>query len=161
MRDPLARMECFRQELGELTVEVNAAPWRDLTPVFLSDAVTGAQPQQVTQVRVAWSAIEWRVLFHAADADAWATFTERDAPLYEEETVEVFFDPVGDLRGYFEIEVNPLGTVLDIAFRRNRSELRRTGSSRVIDRIHHLASSLKTFRRIQTHRSRNHVLDCR
>ena len=64
---------------------------------------------------------EWRVLFHATDADAWATLTERDAPLYEEETVEIFFDPAGDLQSYFEIEVNPLNTVLDLVLRRNRS----------------------------------------
>lgn len=121
MMRALPRMECVRREFGDLTADVNAPPWRELAPVILSDAVTGASPQQGTEVRTAWSSREWRVLFHATDADAWATLTERDAPLFEEETVEVFFDPAGDLRSYFEIEVNPLGTVLDIVFRRNRS----------------------------------------
>ena len=121
MTDAIPRMECVRRECGVLTADVSASPWRELAPVFLSDAVTGAQPQQGTEVRAAWDAKGWRVLFHATDADAWATITERDGPLYEEETVEIFFDPAGDLQSYFEIEVNPLGTVLDIAFRRNRS----------------------------------------
>ena len=76
---------------------------------------------QGTEVRTAWNRREWRVLFHCTDADAWATLTERDAPLYEEETVEIFFDPAGDLESYFEIEVNPLGAVLDLVFRRSRS----------------------------------------
>jgi hypothetical protein len=44
--------------------------------------------------------------------------TRRDAPLYQEETVEVFLDPFGDLDCYFEIEVNPLNTVLDLMLRR-------------------------------------------
>ena len=61
------------------------------------------------------------MLFHAEDTHAWATMTERDAPLYEEEVVEVFLDPVGDLESYFEIEVNPLNTVLDLVLRKNRS----------------------------------------
>jgi hypothetical protein len=46
---------------------------------------------------------------------------ERDAPLYTEEVVEVFLDPVGDLQSYFEFEVNPLNAVLDLVIRRNRS----------------------------------------
>ena len=76
---------------------------------------------QTTSVRVAWDADEMRVLFHAADTQIRATLTARDAPLYTEEVVEVFLDPVGDGRCYFEIEVNPLNAVLDLVLRRNRS----------------------------------------
>jgi hypothetical protein len=112
---------CPRRELRELMADVSAEPWRGIAPVHFSEAITGASPQQGTEVRCAWNAGEWRILFHASDSDAWATMTERDASLYEEETVEVFLDPAGDLESYFEIEVNPLGTVLDIAFRKSRS----------------------------------------
>ena len=121
MTAAIPRMECVRRECGDLTADVNAPPWCELAPVFLSDAVTGAGPKQGTEVRAAWDSRGWRVLFHAADADAWATITDRDGPLFEEETVEIFFDPGGDLQSYFEIEVNPIGTVLDIVFRKNRS----------------------------------------
>jgi hypothetical protein len=117
----IPRVRCPRRQLGELCADAGQAPWRDLEPIRLADAVTGAVPSQGTEVRVAWDSSEWRILFHAADADAWATLTERDASLYEEETVEVFFDPVGDLESYFEIEVNPLGAVLDLVFRKSRS----------------------------------------
>lgn len=72
-------------------------------------------------MRVAWSGEELRVLFHAQDREPWATIVERDGPLWEEEVVEVFLDPVGDGACYFEIEVNPLNTVLDLVIRRNRS----------------------------------------
>jgi hypothetical protein len=72
-------------------------------------------------VKLGWTQDELRVLFHCADTHPWATMTERDAPLYEEEVVEVFLDPVGDLESYFEIEVNPLNAVLDLVLRRNRS----------------------------------------
>ncbi len=112
---------CPRRELPGLTADVAADPWHGIAPVHFSDAVTGGAPRQGTQVRCARDANEWRILFHASDSDAWATMTERDAPLYEEETVEVFFDPTGDLESYFEIEVNPLGAVLDIVFRKSRS----------------------------------------
>ncbi len=112
---------CPRIEFGELLADVAAQPWCDLAAMDLRDIATGLAPKQGTAVRTAWDGREWRVLFHCVDADPWATLTQRDAPLYQEETVEVFFDPVGDLQSYFEIEVNPLGTQLDIVFRRSRS----------------------------------------
>lgn len=112
---------CPKRDFCELSADVTAVPWSEITPVHFVDAVTGGPPRQGTEVRCAWDEHEWRILFHASDTDAWATMTERDAPLYEEETIEVFFDPTGDLESYFEIEVNPLGTVLDLAFRKSRS----------------------------------------
>jgi hypothetical protein len=85
------------------------------------EAVSGAEPRQKTSVRAAWSEEELRVLFQVEDTHVWATLTERDGPLWEEEVVEVFLDPFGDLESYFEIEVNPLNTVLDLVLRKNRS----------------------------------------
>ena len=97
------------------------APWPELPAHELRETVSGGTPQQRTTVQFGWMREEWRVLFHCADLHPWATYTERDAPLYEEEVVEVFVDPFGDLATYFEIEVNPINTVLDLVLRRNRS----------------------------------------
>ena len=112
---------CTHRVLGELTADADASPWRELPCVRFADALTGGIPNQWTEVRAVWSDDEWRLLFVAEDSDPWATMTERDSPIYEEETVEVFFDPAGDLESYFEIEVNPLGTVLDLVLRKSRS----------------------------------------
>lgn len=112
---------CAQCKLGSLTADWESDFWRGLPAVEFRDVVSGAEPAQVTSVRAAWDAEELRVLFHASDTHAWATLTERDAPLYEEEVVEVFLDPVGDAESYFEIEVNPLNAVLDLVLRRNRS----------------------------------------
>ncbi len=112
---------CPRRALRELTADAQSEFWQAVPAGRFSDAVSGAEPQQGTLVRAVWDAEELRVLFHAADTHAWATLTARDAPHYEEETVEVFLDPTGDLESYFEIEVNPLNAVLDLVLRRNRS----------------------------------------
>lgn len=114
-------MRCGRAEFGELSADFMSEMWSGIPAVELREAVAGAAPMQRTWVRSAWDANEWRVIFHCEDADAWATLTEHDAHLYTEETVEILFDPVGDLESYYEIEVNPLGTTLDIVFRKNRS----------------------------------------
>lgn len=121
MSGTLPLLVCPRVKFGELCAEVSAEPWRHIWPVSLVEAVGGAAPKQRTWVRSAHDGEEWRVLFDCEDADPWATITERDGPLYNEETVEVFFDPVGDLESYYEIEVNPLGAVLDLVLRRSRS----------------------------------------
>lgn len=89
--------------------------------MFLRETLTGSEPQQSTWIKTAWNQSELRVLFHAEDTDAWASLTQRDAPLYTEEVVEVFLDPFGDLETYFEIEVNPLNVVCDLVLRRVRS----------------------------------------
>jgi hypothetical protein len=121
MNAALPRLLCARREFAELTANADALPWLALSSVELALAATGAAPHQRTWVRTAHDGREWRVLFHCEDRDAWATLTERDAPLYTEETVEIFFDPLGDLESYYEIEVNPLGAELDLVLRRSRS----------------------------------------
>lgn len=42
------------------------------------------------------------------------TLTEHDSIIYRDNDFEVFLDPDGDGRLYFEIEINALGTVLDL-----------------------------------------------
>jgi len=66
-----------------------------------------------------------RILFVCEDSFPWATFVERDAPLYKEEVVEVFIDTEADGLGYFEIEVNPKNAVLDGCMRKVRSGFRK------------------------------------
>ncbi len=118
-------MRVARSALEPLSADASSAFWARIAPVNLSENVTGGAPFQATRVRTAWDLDEWRVLFDADDARPWATITERDGPIWTEEVVEVFFDPVGDLEGYFEIEVNPLGTVTDLVLRRIASGWRK------------------------------------
>ena len=87
--------------------------------------MTGQAPLQATRVRSAWDDTGWRVLFENDDAHPWATLIERDGPLWTEEVVEVFIDPFGDLESYFEVEINPLGTVVDLVLRRTLSGWRK------------------------------------
>jgi Carbohydrate family 9 binding domain-like len=116
-----ARILCRRAEIADVNADASSGWWQAVPPVFLREAVTGGAPKQATSLRVAWNGDELRVLFEADDTDPWATHTERDAPLYDEEVIEVFLDPVGDLESYFEMEVNPLNAVLDLVLRKNRS----------------------------------------
>ncbi len=117
----LPRLLCPRATLEPLDTGQASSFWRLLPPILLREVTTGGPPKQATRVRAAWNAREWRVLFAIDDAHPWATLTERDGPLWTEEVVEVFVDPVGDLDSYFEFEINPMATVTDLVLRRTRS----------------------------------------
>ncbi|MEI7957498.1 MAG: carbohydrate-binding family 9-like protein [Verrucomicrobiota bacterium] len=116
--DDLPVLCCPKRQFGPVAADPQAAPWAGLAPIVLRETGSGGKPQQATWFKTAWSAQELRVLFWIEDNDVWATLTERDALLFEEEVVEVFLDPVGDLERYFEFEVNPLNAVLDLVLRR-------------------------------------------
>src|ERR671911_1932797 len=62
--------------------------------------------------------------FRSWDDNIWATYKTRDQHLWNEEVVEVFLqaDPLHS--SYIELEVNPLGTMLDIYLLGIRKPLR-------------------------------------
>ena len=82
--------------------------------VALRRAQDGADPSQATWVRIAYDLDALLVRFDCDDRDIWATHARRDAPLWEEEVVELFVAPgESDPTDYVEIEVNPLGAIFD------------------------------------------------
>jgi hypothetical protein len=89
-----------------------AGCWSPAGRVFLKDNVSGRPPIWGTEVRVGRHQEELLILFICQDPDPSATKTKRDDHLWEEDVVEVFIDPFGDLDCYFEFEVNPLNTEL-------------------------------------------------
>lgn len=62
--------------------------------------------------------------FRSRDENIWATLKTRDQHLWEEEVVEVFLQADPQQGSYIELEVNPLGTMLDIYLLDIRKPLR-------------------------------------
>lgn len=79
------------------------------------DAVSGMPLPRALRasVETAWTDERLLVLFTCVEQHVWATHTARDAPLYEEEVVEVFLAPMGDVRHYYELEVSPANVIFD------------------------------------------------
>ena len=83
-----------------------------LPPFQLADG-SGPALQQ-TAVRLCCDAAALYVRFDCNDRDIWATFTQRDDPIYTEEVVEVFIAPgADDPTRYYEFEVSPAGVLFD------------------------------------------------
>ena len=121
----IPRLQSHRGQPGPVGADVDSTFWCSVAPVVLLENVGGGLPRQGTRVRTAWDAETWRLLFEIEDTLPWATLTGHDAPLWTEEVVEVFIDPVGDLESYFEIEINPLGAIVDVVLRRTANGLRK------------------------------------
>ena len=84
-----------------------------LRPVELRDATTGKAPRLRTAVRVGVRGGALLVRFDGHDAGTVATLTRRDDSLWTEDVYEVFLAPVDPPTLYYELEVNPLGTLFD------------------------------------------------
>jgi len=96
--------------------------WQLAQMVELTEPVQGLLPRYHTTARLLYTAECLYIGFSCEDAYVWGTYTERDAPIYDEECVEAFLCPSGRMRQYYEINVSPRNTVFD-AFILNRTPL--------------------------------------
>jgi hypothetical protein len=72
----------------------------------------GSSPLLRTRLALFHDGTRLHVLFRGEDDHEVATMTDRDAPLYEEDAMEVFLAP-SDLRTYYEFESSPRGVLFD------------------------------------------------
>lgn len=84
----------------------------------------GSAPSSETEARILYDDKYLYFAFRSADENIWATLARRDARLWEEEVVEVFLQADPSHPSYIELEVNPLGTMLDIYLLDVRKPLR-------------------------------------
>ena len=78
-----------------------------------ADTVTWGPPPYGTRFRALWSGAGLHLRFDADDDAPWHTMTRRDAPIWEEEAVEIFLDSEDDGR-YIEVELSPANVVCDL-----------------------------------------------
>jgi hypothetical protein len=89
----------------------NAAMIDELSPPLIPDGKT--LPSPPTRVLVLWDADFLYVRFIAQDTDINTPFKERDEFHYQGDVAEVFIDPVGDGRQYYEFQLSPRGGIFD------------------------------------------------
>ena len=105
---------------GETLVVVRAPfdmeePWSTpagCSPVRLRRAGDAAPPRLATSVAAFYDDEYLSILFSSSDDLVRSTLFAHDAPLYEEDVVEIFITP-DVLERYYELEVSPRGTVFD------------------------------------------------
>ncbi len=71
-------------------------------------------PRYESRAKMLWDNEYFYVAAEMEEPHLWATYTEHDSIVFQENDFEVFIDPDGDTYDYFEIEINALGTVFDL-----------------------------------------------
>ena len=88
------------------------APW---TAAFVD--IQGApqpRPRFRTRVKMLWDDDCLYVAAQLQEPHVWATLTEHDSVIFRDNDFEVFLNPSGDGRNYFEFEINALNTGWDL-----------------------------------------------
>jgi Carbohydrate-binding family 9 len=95
--------------------KLDDAPWAKAHRIddFVLN-LDGSPAPYKTEARVLYDDNFLYFSFRSVDDNIWATFKQRDQHLWDEEVVEVFLQADPQQPGYIELEVNPLGTMLDI-----------------------------------------------
>jgi len=75
---------------------------------------TDLPPWLRTRVKMLWDDTAFYIGAELEEPHLWATLTEHDSVIFQDNDFEVFFDPNSDNCEYFEFEVNALGTTWDL-----------------------------------------------
>ena len=102
-----------RLRIPRISTDQAKPPDSLLLPVAAISATEAEFRPQKTRLMVTYDDSHLYVSFECADSDIWGTYSQRNDPLYEEEVVEAFLCPTGDLRHYYEFEVSPRNVVFD------------------------------------------------
>ncbi len=102
--------------LSPLTIDgrLDDPDWSRAAEGVLTETNTGNAVPLKSTVKVLWDDQFLYVGFHFEDPDAWATITSEDGALWGEEVAEVFIDPEGLGHTYYEHEINPVNTKVDL-----------------------------------------------
>jgi hypothetical protein len=90
----------------------SGAPWTD----WFVDIQGASQPAPRfrTRVKMLWDDQYFYVAAELEEPHVWATLTRHDSAIFRDNDFEVFLNPSGDGRNYFEFEINALNTSWDL-----------------------------------------------
>ncbi len=74
----------------------------------------GPSPRNATRARLLWDREYLYFTAEMDDSDLYATVKEHDGRVWENDAFEMFFKPAVDKPGYFEFEVSPINTTLEL-----------------------------------------------
>ena len=75
-------------------------------------------PRYRTRAKMLWDDQYLYVAAELEEPHVWANLTEHDSIVYHDPDFEIFIDPDHDHLDYYEVEVNPLGTIFDLLLKR-------------------------------------------
>lgn len=117
---------CYRAS-GKLRIDgqLNEAAWQAApwTAAFVDiEGDAKPRPRFLTRAKMLWDEQYFYIAAEMEEPHVWATLTERDSVIFHDNDFEVFIDPDGDTREYYEFEINALNTGWDLFLPRKYKE---------------------------------------
>lgn len=108
-----------RRITGPITLDgkLDEPDWRAAQPTGpFVNTMTGAAGSFDARAQVLYDAQAFYCAFRVTDDHLKSSFRKPDDHLWEQDTVEVMFDPDGDAHNYFELQVSPRGVTFDTRY---------------------------------------------
>ena len=96
---------------------LNEDSWKQAVLISDFEDIEGAikpKPAFRTTVKMMWDSQYLYIGAVLEEPHLWGTLKKHDDIIYRDHDFEVFIDPMGDGEQYFEIEINVLGTIMDL-----------------------------------------------
>ncbi len=93
---------------------IDEADWQRAEEFTLVETNTGKPVPLKSTVKFLWDDECLYAAFFCEDPNIWATYTNDEDPLWEEQVVELFIDPDGNGSSYYELEINPVNAKVDL-----------------------------------------------
>jgi hypothetical protein len=88
------------------------APWtEDFTDI---EGDVRPRPSFRTRTKMLWDAAYLYIYAELEEPDLWGTLRQHDTIIYDDNDFEIFINPDNSTHNYFELEINALGTVMDL-----------------------------------------------
>jgi hypothetical protein len=94
---------------------LDAAWTEDFTDI---EGAAKPPPRFRTRAKMLWDENYFYFAAELEEPHVWATLTNRDAVIFQDNDFEVFIDPDGDTHDYFEFELNALNTGWDLLLKK-------------------------------------------
>ena len=97
--------------------KLNEHDWKQAVLISDFEDIEGAskpKPTFRTTVKMMWDSQYLYIGAVLEEPHLWGTLKKHDDIIYRDHDFEVFIDPMGDGEQYFEIEINVLGTIMDL-----------------------------------------------
>ncbi|RKY57989.1 MAG: hypothetical protein DRP95_06410, partial [Candidatus Latescibacterota bacterium] len=109
------RYICYKAD-GPITLDgkLDEESWKKAPAGDFGWIDSGGEVPYFTTVRMLWDDRCFYFGFYCEDPDVWSEDPRKDTRIWVEEDVEIFLDPDWDERNYYELEINPKGTVYDV-----------------------------------------------
>ena len=110
---------CYRTD-GKIKIDgkLNEKSWQKAEEITAFVDISGEgfpKPRYATMAKMLWDDDYLYVGAELSDPHVWADIKTHDEIVYYNNDFEIFIDPDGDAHNYFEIEVNAIGTIFDLA----------------------------------------------